>query len=187
MANTKSTFATLQEVAIKSKVERKGNLDYISWANAWAMLKERFPDAQRTVYEHEHTGLNYFSDGNTAYVKVGITVKGLEHIDYLPVMDFKNKAVNSDSITSTDVNKAIQRSTAKAIAMHGLGIQMWTGEDLPEEKPELQTLKVGSEQWNTVANWANENKELGLDAIVEKIGQKFKITTQIKNEIKKVL
>jgi hypothetical protein len=95
MANTKSTFATLQEVAIKSKVERKGNLDYISWANAWAMLKERFPDAQRTVYEHEHTGLNYFSDGNTAYVKVGITVKGLEHIDYLPVMDFKNKAVSS--------------------------------------------------------------------------------------------
>jgi len=90
-------------------------------------------------------------------------------------------------MTCTDVNKAIQRSTAKAIAMHGLGIQMWTGEDLPEEKPELQTLKVGSEQWNTVANWANENKELGLDAIVEKIGQKFKITTQIKNEIKKVL
>ena len=59
MATTKSNYQKLTEISIKSKVERKGNLDYLSWANAWDMLKKQYPKAQRTVYESEHTGLNY--------------------------------------------------------------------------------------------------------------------------------
>ena len=120
MSEKKSIFSTLSEISVKEKIERKGNLDYLSWANAWAMLKAVYPDAQRKVYEHDHTGFNYFTDGKTAYVKVGITVNGLEHIDYLPIMDFRNNAVPLEKITATDVNKTIQRSTAKAIAMHGV-------------------------------------------------------------------
>lgn len=192
MTTKKSVFATLQEVAIKSKVEQKGNLDYISWANAWQMLKEKFPEAQRKVYEHEHTGLNYFTDGKTAYVKVGIIVEGLEHIDYLPIMDFRNNPVLIEKLTCTEVNKAIQRSTAKAIAMHGLGIQLWTGEDLPADpvKPaapvELPTLKTGSEDWTKVSKWVGENKEMDFESLMSKLENKFKLTSKEKTGLKKL-
>ena len=60
------------------------------------------------------------------------TINGLEHIEELPVMDFKNKSVFLDSVTSFDVNKAIQRSLTKAVARHGLGLYIYAGEDLPE-------------------------------------------------------
>jgi hypothetical protein len=192
MTTKKSVFATLQEVAIKSKVEQKGNLDYISWANAWQMLKEKFPDAQRKVYEHDHTGLNYFTDGRTAYVKVGIIVEGLEHIDYLPIMDFRNNAVLVDKLTCTEVNKAIQRSTAKAIAMHGLGIQLWTGEDLPADpvKPAPPTqkppLEMGSEDWAKVSKWVSENKDMEFESMMSTISNKFRLTTKEKNALKKL-
>lgn len=132
MTEQNSVFATLSTISVKDKIERKGNLDYLSWANAWAVLKNNYPDAQRKVYESDHTGFNYFTDGKTAWVKVGIIVNDQEHIDYLPIMDYRNNAIPIEKITSTDVNKAIQRSTAKAIAMHGLGLSLWTGEDVPE-------------------------------------------------------
>ena len=192
MTTKKSVFATLQEVAIKSKVEQKGNLDYISWANAWQMLKEKFPEAQRKVYEHYHTGLNYFTDCKTAYVKVGIIVEGLEHIDYLPIMDFRNNPVPIEKLTCTEVNKAIQRSTAKAIAMHGLGIQLWTGEDLPADPvkpvapPQLPQLKMGSEDWGKVSKWIVENKEADFQGLMSKLDNKFKLTSKERTELKKL-
>ena len=77
MSSTKSIFKTLSEVSVKSKVERKGNLDYLSWANAWSLLKQYYPSSQRIVYEDPSTGLNFFTDGRTAYVKVGIIVEAL--------------------------------------------------------------------------------------------------------------
>ena len=118
---SKNNYTTLATLPIREKVERKGNLDYLSWANAWHMLKTIHPDAQRIVYESVQTDLNYFTDGTTAYVKVGIVVGGLEHIDYLPVMDYRNNSIPLEKVTSMDVNKSIQRSTAKAIAMHEIG------------------------------------------------------------------
>ena len=122
MGNTKSTFKELTSINVKGKVEQKGKFSYLSWAYAWAMVKDKYPDSNRTVYENYETGLNYFTDGKTAYVKVGITVNGIEHIDYLPIMDNMNRSVPQDKITSFMVNKTIQRSTVKAIAMHGLGL-----------------------------------------------------------------
>ena len=82
-AKIKSVYETLSSLSIKDKVERKGKLDYLSWANAWHMLKQTYPTAQRKVYEHEHTGFNYFTDGRSAWVKVGIVVGDMEHIDML--------------------------------------------------------------------------------------------------------
>lgn len=134
MANAKPTYATLSAIDVRPKVERKGQLDYLSWANAWHLLLQKYPDSTRCVYEDPSTGLNFFSDGRTAYVKVGITVKGIEHIDMLPVMDFRNNSISVDKMTSFDVNKTIQRATTKAIAMHGLGLSLWTGEDVPAEE-----------------------------------------------------
>jgi hypothetical protein len=184
----KSTFTTLASISVKDKMERKGNLDYLSWANAWSLLKTNYHDAQRKVYEHDHTGLNYFTDGITAYVKVGIIVGGIEHIDYLPIMDNRNNAIPVAKITSTDVNKAIQRSTAKAIAMHGLGLSLWTGEDIPDavvsEKPaDTILLEKGTEDWNRVVKYVEANKGLGLEKIGQQLSRKYKITPSLKKEI----
>lgn len=194
MAQNQSVFSTLSAINVKEKIERKGNLDYLSWANAWAMLKAIYPDAQRKVYEHEHTGFNYFTDGKSAYVKVGIIVNGLEHIDYLPVMDYRNNAIPIEKVTAMDVNKTIQRSTAKAIAMHGLGLSLWTGEDMPEmvteaktsapaPAPKLIELQLNSDSWAKVAQYVQANKQLGVNKIAQQLGRKYKLSAEVKKEI----
>jgi hypothetical protein len=189
-----SVFATLSSISVKDKIERKGNLDYLSWANAWALLKANYPDVQRVVYESPFTGLNYFTDGTTAYVKVGILVNGWEHIDYLPIMDFRNNAIPIAKITSMDVNKAIQRSTAKAIAMHGLGLSLWTGEDIPEQVTTTPEAKVAerpelvkdSEEWERVSAYVNGNKDKKFADLLEQISRKFVIKAAIQKELEKI-
>jgi len=191
----KSVYSTLSQTSVREKIERKGNLDYLSWANAWHMLKTAYPNAQRKVYEHDHTGFNYFTDGRTAYVKVGIIVNDLEHIDYLPVMDFRNNALPIDKVTATDVNKTIQRSTAKAIAMHGLGLSLWTGEDVPvivdvaqaHQESSLIELTKGSENWEKVAQYITLNKQIGLDKIIQQLSTKYTISAAVNKEIAKLL
>jgi hypothetical protein len=198
-----SVFSTLSAISVREKVERKANQDYLSWANAWTILKANYPNAQRKVYESEHTGFNYFTDGRTAWVKVGITINEQEHIDYLPVMDFRNNAVPIDKVTATDINKTIQRSTAKAIAMHGLGLSLWTGEDVPElttEKPtkaeaekKTQTdsgiieLKKGTENWDKVVSYVTANKAQGLEKIGQQLNRKYKMSPSIKKEIANII
>ena len=190
-----SVYETLSVISVKEKIERKGNLDYLSWANAWAMLKTAYPEAQRKVYEHDHTGFNYFTDGKSAYVKVGIIINNLEHIDYLPVMDFRNNAIPIEKVTAMDVNKTIQRSTAKAIAMHGLGLSLWTGEDIPEmttasaptkveaAKTKLIDLKVGDENWDKVVKYIEANKETGVASIGAQLARKYSMSAAVKKEI----
>jgi len=193
-----SVYETLSAISVREKIERKGNLDYLSWANAWAMLKAVYPNAQRKVYEHDHTGFNYFTDGKSAYVKVGIIVNDLEHIDYLPVMDFRNNAIPIEKVTAMDVNKTIQRSTAKAIAMHGLGLSLWTGEDIPEmtttsaptkveaDKSKLIELKVGDANWDKVVKYVEANKETGVASIGAQLARKYSMTPAVKKEIAKL-
>jgi hypothetical protein len=193
VSSTNEVFKTLSAISIKDKIERKGNLDYLSWANAWSLLKTHYPNAQRKIYEHEHTGLNYFTDGTTAYVKVGIIVNDIEHIDYLPVMNFRNDAIPIGKLTSMDVNKTIQRSTAKAIAMHGLGLSLWTGEDVPEltttppvvSPPtiELEELKKDSASWAKVCSYIEANKSIGIEAIGKQLSRKYKMSPAVKKEI----
>lgn len=125
-------FSVLNAVDCSDKVEGKNGLTYLSWAWAWAELKKRYPDSTYTVYENAD-GWNYHTDGKTAWVKTGVTVCGIEHVEMLPVMDHRNKSIPLASITSFDVNKAIQRSLTKAVARHGLGLYIYAGEDLPED------------------------------------------------------
>lgn len=125
-------YSILSKVNVNDKTESKNGLTYLSWAWAWGVLKEKFPTATYTVYENAQ-GWNYFTDGKTCWVKTGVSVEGLEHIEYLPVMDFRNKSISLEQVTSFDVNKAIQRSLTKAISRHGLGLYIYAGEDLPED------------------------------------------------------
>lgn len=126
-----SIFETLNAVNVNGHTEKKNGLTYLSWAWAWAEIKKAYPDAQYTIYETP-TGCIYWTDGRTCWVKTGVTINGLEHIEYLPVMDFRNASIPAEKVTSTDVNKAIQRSLTKACARHGLGLYIYAGEDLPE-------------------------------------------------------
>tara|TARA_R100000935_G_scaffold58725_1_gene97313 strand:- start:3060 stop:3665 length:606 start_codon:yes stop_codon:yes gene_type:complete len=189
-------FKELASISVKDKVEKKGNFNYLSWANAWSMLKLKHPQAQRIVYECAETGLNFFTDGKTAYVKVGILVNEMEHIDYLPVMDFRNKSISLEKITSMDVNTTIQRSTAKAIAMHGLGLSLWIGEDIVKvatpivkakdtkvKSWETVTLDIGDTNWTKVLSYISKNKALGLPKIIKNLETKYSIKTGVKKEL----
>lgn len=128
----KSAFETLNAINVNGHTEKKNGLTYLSWAWAWAEVKKAFPGSFYTVYENKD-GLLYHTDGRTCWVKTGVTVDGLEHIEYLPVMDVRNRSIPLEGVTSMDVNKAVQRSLTKACARHGLGLYIYAGEDLPED------------------------------------------------------
>lgn len=158
---SKNYFTDLNGVDVSKKVEKKNGLPYLylSWVWAWAELKKRYPDSTYTIYENEQ-GFFYHTDGRTAWVKTGVTVNGIEHIEYLPVMDYRNNSIPLDKLTSFDVNKAIQRSLTKAVARHGLGLYIYAGEDLPEEatteaveaeKPKKTTTKKKATTTTTAA------------------------------------
>jgi hypothetical protein len=164
-----SYFEELFNVNVNDKVEKKNGLSYVSWAFAWGELKKHFPKSFYTVYENEN-GWPYFTDGRTCWVKTGVTVVQsevvrdpdgnlygedfgrLEHIEYLPIMDFRNNSIPADKVTSTDVNKAIQRSLTKAIARHGLGLYIYAGEDLPEEEKEAETKPITEKEAMILSN-----------------------------------
>lgn len=128
----KGVFVTLNAINCNSHTEQKNGLTYLSWAWAWAAVKKAYPLAFYTIYE-DARGCNYFTDGKTCWVKTGVTIEGLEYIEYLPVMDYRNNSIPFDNVKSVDVNKAIQRSLTKACARHGLGLYIYAGEDLPED------------------------------------------------------
>lgn len=153
----KSVFEVLNAIDCSEHIEKKNGLTYLSWAWAWQILKKNYPTATYTIYE-DADGRNYHTDGRTCWVKTGVCVEGIEHIEYLPVMDYKNASIVVDRVTSFDVNKAIQRSLTKAVARHGLGLYIYAGEDLPdaadeEKRPAAskpapaakQTVKAGAE------------------------------------------
>ena len=195
-----SVYNSLKAIDVRPKAEKKGRADYLSWAHAWDMLKSNYPQAQRIIYESEHTGLNYFTDGKTAYVKVGIVVNEMEHIDMLPVMDNRNKSIPIDKIDSFEVNKTIQRATAKAIAMHGLGLSLWTGEDIPtppseakdtpskssgsSNEPSRISLEVDDENWGKVLKYVVANKDQGIDALLKQLRTKYKVSTKVQKALK---
>lgn len=143
-------FNDLYAVNVNGHTEKKNNLTYLSWAWAWGEIKKRHPDATYTVYENAD-GWNYHTDGRTCWVKTGVTVNGIEHIEYLPVMDYKNKSISIKDVTSYDVNKSIQRSLTKACARHGLGLYIYAGEDLPEEEA-AEKQDASRNAKNTAAN-----------------------------------
>lgn len=196
--SNKSVFEQLSALNLSSKTEKRGNLTYLSWAHAWAECKKLFPDMTRTVYESE-TGMNYFTDGATAWVKVGVTIQGQEHIDYLPVMNHVNKSIPLASLTSYDVNKTIQRSTVKALALHGLALNIYAKEDFPSESDGQGPAKAkatapasklkltpGDANWDKVSNYVIDNMGMSTDEVIKKLSVKYDITDEAKKAIIKL-
>lgn len=160
-------FVWLYDVDVSDKTRKKNNLTYLSWASAWAEVKKRFPDAMFRVYEwapesvneiHESFDENgnlvsrdttyisaeprpWFVANGTGYVKVGVTINGIEYVDPYPIMDHANRPIPAEKITTVDANKSKMRALAKGIAFHGLGLYIYMAEDLPENvKKERTTL-----------------------------------------------
>jgi hypothetical protein len=196
--SNKSVFEQLSALNLSSKVEKRGQLSYLSWATAWAECKKLFPDMTRVVYESE-TGMNYFSDGATAWVKVGVTINGLEYIDYLPVMNHMNKSIPLASLTSFDVNKTIQRSTVKALALHGLALNIYAKEDFPEasdlvgaptklptKSPTKIELSIGDANWEKVVNYVVDNIGLKSEDVFKNLSKKYELSDQVRSAINKL-
>lgn len=197
MSNSKSVFETLNSINVNDKTEtiRAGQrqLTYLSWAWAWSEVKKNYPNSTYTIYENAD-GLNYHHDGMTAWVKTGVTIEDVEHIEYLPVMNNYNKSIPLADITSFNVNSSIQRSLTKAIARHGLGLYIYAGEDLPENsEPEQSTpetkikLLKGDDNWDKVLGYIQATKsKIQFEDILNTFKTKYQISNATKNALEKV-
>ena len=151
-----AVFEELNAINVNDKTEKKKSggteLTYLAWTWAWAEVKKRYPDAHYEIMMHD--GLPYVYDENTGYmVFTTVTIDGISHMMWLPVMDGANKAMKSkpytystkyngektvEAATMFDVNKTIMRCLVKNLAMFGLGLYIYAGEDLPETEAEEQ-------------------------------------------------
>lgn len=144
-----SKFEDLYNLNVNGKTEQKNGLTYLSWAWAWAEFKKAYPEATYEVVKFD--GLPYAYDTNTGYmVYTKVTADGITHEMWLPVMDGANHAMKSERYeiqtkyktiavepaTMFDVNKTIMRCLTKNLAMFGLGLYIYAGEDLPETESE---------------------------------------------------
>ena len=128
MATKKTNYFTeLDQVDVTKHIEKKGKFSYLSWAYAVRELKKRHPSATWVVHELE--GIPYIKTECGFFVKVTVTVGGVDATQVHPVLDHQNKSVNAPN--AFQINTSIQRCLAKAIALHGLGIHLYAGEDLP--------------------------------------------------------
>ena len=155
----KEKFQELYSLDVNKYVEKKNGLSYLSWAYAWGEFKKIYPDAVYEVKKDEQ-GRCYFGDEDIGYmVYTSVTAGGLTHEMWLPVMDGANKAMmreeykymvkgyekTVDAMTMFDVNKTVMRCLVKNLAMFGLGLSIYAGEDLPEDIREFTCTDCGKQ------------------------------------------
>ena len=152
MAEKKTVFNELFAINVNDKTEERDGLTYLSWSYAWGEVVKRFPDASYEIVKQEN-GLPFVCDPETGYmVFTRVTIDGQTREMWLPVMDSHNRAMKSTpykistkrgeiavaAATMTDINKAIMRCLTKNLAMFGLGLYIYSGEDIPEPEQEEQ-------------------------------------------------
>ena len=166
-----SIFETLNQINVNEHTEKKNGLTYLSWAWAWSEVKKAYPNANYKIYETPN-GCFYFTDGKTCWVKTSVIIEGLEHIEYLPVMDNYNKSIPLEKVTSFDINKAIQRSLTKAAARHGLGLYIYAGEDLPdgEDAPQAPQTPPSTAHRPSPSNLASDKQKSLVAKLLEERG-----------------
>lgn len=164
MNENKSVFETLFEINVNDHIEKKKDLTYLSWPYAWAEVKKKYPNANYKIHLFGEKQLPYVFDESTGYmVFTSVTIENLTHTMWIPVMDSANKTMKSKSYTYNtkfkkdiiveaatmfDVNKTIMRCLVKNLAMFGLGLYIYSGEDLPE----IETEKISIKDANILKN-----------------------------------
>ena len=124
-------FAKVCEIDVSGMVEQKNGLNYLSWAKAWKEFVKIYPGARYKVLKN-NDNLPFFKSQEGYMVYTEVTVGELTHQMWLPVMDYRNKAILDANMF--DINKTIMRCLTKNLAMFGLGIDIYTGEDLPDSE-----------------------------------------------------
>jgi len=227
------TFITLASIDVSKKVDTKNGLSYLPWAQAWGIVKQQYPGAQYEVTEYED-GRPYLHDEYLGYmVSTSVSISGETLCMHLPVMDNAHKAMKHEPYTYKvkdwnasrlkgsnvyidkhvapatmfDINKAIMRCLVKNLALFGLGLSLYTGDDIidsPEEvlppplptpkpapkktvpkkpKRELIELTTDGENWKKVMLYIADNKDLTLTQVGKKLGLKYRISPAVKKEI----
>jgi hypothetical protein len=205
MEKKKSVFERLSAINVNEHVEKKKDLTYLSWAWAWAVTKRECPDATYKLLPTEYDEVLGFM------VNTEVTIEGETLPMWLPVMDGANKSMlkssytystrygdkQVDAATTFDINKTLMRCLVKNLAMFGLGIYIYAGEDLPEAETTAPTpapakakpstglidLVVGDSNWNGVVKYAKDNKALGFDKIGQQLSRKYKLSNEVKQAI----
>lgn len=131
--NKKSVFKTLANVDCTGYIETKGKFNYVSWTWAWALVKQHYPNAtfaKHTFVDNQNNVLPFMRDTNgQTYVQTSVTIDDIELTETFPVTDNRNQSIKHPN--SFDVNTALQRCLVKTLAYHGLGLNVYAGEDLP--------------------------------------------------------
>jgi len=170
-----SAFEVLSKIDVSEHTEKKGRFTYLSWAWAVRTLLEHFPEAIWEVHEYDrHLGESggyvsqpYMQTPAGAFVKVTLTIKGIDRTQVHPVLDNVNKTVEKPN--AFQVNTSIQRCLAKAIALHGLGLYIYAGEDLPTAPD-----KLNKDQYESI---------LSLLHVIGDKALETKVVTQIGEEV----
>jgi hypothetical protein len=204
-----SVFERLSAINVNEHVEKKSNLSYLSWAWAWSEVKRACPDARYDIKETEYDESLGFMCHTT------VTIEGETLEMWLPVMDGANKSMlktpysyktkygekTVEGATTFDINKTIMRCLVKNLAMFGLGLYIFAGEDLPEDtstavatpapvakaEPALIQLEKGSDNWNNVVKYTLANKAQGIEKIGQQLNRKYAITPALKKELIKLI
>ena len=198
MTETKeSVFETLSKIDVSDHIEQKMGLSYLSWAWCWQTLKTTYPDTPvpkitkykemlltKNGYELTDREVPYLTTPTGTMVEVTVSIKGVDYTQSLYVMDNRNKVVVNPTIGQ--INKTIQRCTVKAIAMAGLGLNLYAGEDLPmgdiseQDKKKAEQKRKQSEQKARLQTVLGEYREL-----LPKVAEAYETTTgEIEEQVK---
>ena len=195
--NKKTMFEKLYGVNVCDHTEKKNGLSYLSWAFAWAETKKIYPNATYEIKTFGENNLPYVHDQNTGYmVFTSMTIEELTHDMWLPVMDGANKAMKSEPYTYDtkwkkdvsvevatmfDINKTIMRCLVKNIAMFGLGLYIYAGEDLPEsvDEQKLEPIIVpdsASGDSKRIISMISQKYPTNCDKLINNICKKYNVT-----------
>lgn len=200
MEKKKSVFDRLSAINLNEHVEKKSNLTYLSWAWAWSATKKECPDATYKILGTDVDDVLGFM------CHTSVTIEGETLEMWLPVMDGANKSMKKQSYTYStkygektvepattfDINKTLMRCLVKNLAMFGLGIYIYAGEDLPEPEPRkvaapveptLIDLVEGTANWDAVVNYVTKNKTLGAEKIGAQLVRKYRLSPELKKKI----
>lgn len=174
---TETLFNQLNKLNVNEHIEKKNGLSYLSWSWAHQQLKSIDPDYKVDIHTFPHPDINneqvfvpYLATPEGYFVQVSVTIKGKTETELLPVLDFKNKSLAKGSATTFDINKAHKRCFVKAAALHGLGLYIYNGEDMPESP------KARPEQIKDLQDKIKQAVEIGGDdATEQKVMQWLKI------------
>lgn len=188
-------FQELYSLNVNQYVEKKNDLSYLSWSYAWAEFKKIYPDATYEIKKDER-GRCYFGDEHIGYmVYTSVTAGGLTYEMWLPVMDGANKAMKDlaytyttryggektvEAMTMFDVNKTVMRCLVKNLAMFGLGLYIYAGEDLPQDIKEYVCADCGKAVDSNMAQ--RTHKAYGAYLCKECGLARHKALTEVKKE-----